>query len=143
MSTRPVDPGRRPFDTSTQWSLTNAVVDGVAFDLLRQVYAILTMWDEVSIDRRSEGGRAVIDVVDSALYTSRHVHWPQIPLDSCGRDVVASLQRSVYHMSDQRLKHDVLAPMFTRMTRHYAHGDPRVVIWDALTHIYGRRKNVT
>ena len=143
MSARPVDPGRTPFDTSTAWSLTTAVEDGVVFDLLRQVYTILTMWDDVSIDRRSEGGRAVLDVVDSALYTSRHVHWPQIPLDSCGRDVVESLQRSIYNMSDQRLKNDVLAPLFTRMTRHYDHGDPRVVIWDALVHVYGRSKNVT
>lgn len=143
MSARPVDPGRTPFDASAAWSLTTAVEDGVVFDLLRQVYAILTMWDEVTIDRRSEGGRAVLDVVDAALHTSRHVHWPQIPLDACGRDVVTTLQRSSYHMSDQRLKHIVLAPMFTRMTRHYTHGDPRVVIWDALAHIYGRSKNVT
>lgn len=143
MSTRPVDPGRKPFDASAAWSLTNAVETGVAFDLLKQVYSILTMWDDVPIDRRSEGGRAVIDVVDAALHTSRHVHWPQIPLDSCGRDVVMSLQRSIHTMSDQRLKTCVLAPMFTRMTRHYAHGDPRIVIWDALTHIYGRSQNVT
>lgn len=143
MSTRPVDPGRKPFDTSTSWSLTTAVEDGLAFDLLRQVYAILNLWDEVTIDRRSEGGQAVIDVVDSALHTARHVHWPQIPLDSCGRDVVESLQRSVYRMSDQQLKHEILAPMFTRMTRHYAHGDPRIVIWDALAHIYGRSQSVT
>ena len=143
MSTRPVDPDRTPFDSSAAWSLTTAVEDGIAFDLLRQVYTILTLWDEVTIDRRSEGGRAVIDVVDASLHTARHVHWPQIPRGACGRDIVMSLQRSIHTMSDQRLKHDVLSPMFTRMTRHYDHGDPRIVIWDALVHIYGRSKNVT
>ena len=143
MSTRPVDPDRTPFDASSAWSLTTAVEGGLAFDLLRQVYAILTMWDDVPIDRMSEGGRAVLDVVDSALHTARHVHWPQIPRGACGRDIVMSLQRSIHTMSDQRLKHDVLSPMFTRMTRHYDHGDPRIVIWDALAHIYGRSQSVT